>query len=248
MLPQPDPVTTSWTVALKAREEIAQGTLALRFDKPAGFRFKPGQAIDLTLLNPSETDAKGARRAFSLVSAPSESELTVATRLRDSAFKRTLTTATMGTRFQLDGPFGSLLLHSTRSRPAIFIAGGIGITPFISILRQATTDRLPQNLFLFYANRRPEEAAFLPELSELEKRNGHFRLFATMTQMHNAHRGWTGPTGRITWASINAIAGQLSMPIYYVVGPPAMVAATREMLNAAGVNDDDIRSEDFSGY
>ena len=113
--------------ALRKREVVARDTVAFTLDKPPGFTFKAGQAIDVSLIDPPEMDAKGPRRAFSIVSAPHEDHLVLATRTRDSAFKRVLGEMPIGGRVQVEGPFGSLTLHSNRSRPAIFLAGGIGI-------------------------------------------------------------------------------------------------------------------------
>ena len=75
---------------LRGREQVAHGTVAFHFDKPVGFSFKPGQAIDVVLLEPPGTDAQSTRHTFSIVSAPFENELVVATRMRDTAFKRAL--------------------------------------------------------------------------------------------------------------------------------------------------------------
>jgi len=235
-------------IALKGREQVADGTIAFHFEKPAGFTFKPGQAVDLVLVDPVFTDAASARHTFSIVSAPFEDELVVATRMRDSAFKRALKSLPVGARAEVDGPFGSLTLHNNRARPAVFIAGGIGITPFISILRQAACDRLPHDLLLLYSNRRPEDAAFLTELQKLATRNARFRLFATMTEMGKSNQPWDGETRLIDEELVKKVSGDLSAPIYYVAGPPKMIEAVRQTLNRAGVNDDDIRSEDFFGY
>jgi ferredoxin-NADP reductase len=233
---------------LKRREEVAAGTFAFHLEKPRDFRFKPGQAVDVVLTDPSGAEAQGARHTFSIVSAPSEDELCVATRMRDSAYKRALTSLSIGAPLKLDGPFGSLTLHGDRARPAVLIAGGIGITPFMSMLRQAAQDRLPQRLVLLYSNRRPEDAAFLAELQRLAEQNQNFRLLATMTQMGKSARPWTGATGAIDEDWLRRVGGELAAPIYYLAGPPAMVAALHETLNAAGVSDDDIRSEEFFGY
>ncbi|MGH8286039.1 MAG: ferredoxin--NADP reductase [Steroidobacteraceae bacterium] len=239
---------TTHQVRLEQREEIAVGTMAFHFEKPADFSFKPGQAVDLILIDPPSTDAQGARHTFSLVSAPSQGELIVATRMRDTAFKRALKSLPIGSPAKLEGPFGSLTLHSNRARPAVFIAGGIGITPFMSILRQAARDQLPQHLILLYSNRRPEDAAFLAELQELAHQNKNFRLVATMTEMNTSSRTWEGETGSITEELVKRVGGELLQPIYYLAGPPAMVEAMRQTLNRAGINDDDIRSEEFHGY
>lgn len=239
---------STYDTRLNARDEVAEGTMAFHFEKPAGFTFKPGQAIDVVLVDPLFTDAASARHTFSLVSAPFQAELVVATRMRDSAFKRALKLLPVGSVAKLEGPFGSLTLHNNRSRPAVFIAGGIGITPFISIVRQAAKDKLPQDLVLIYSNRRPEDAAFLAELQELAQRNPRFRLIATMTQMDKSNQPWVGETRLVDEALVSKVSADLVAPIYYVAGPPAMIEVVRQALNRAGVDDDDIRSEEFLGY
>ncbi len=239
---------SSYDTRLNRRVEVAEGTLAFHFEKPAGFAFKPGQAVDVVLVDPTFTDAASARHTFSLVSAPFEGELVVATRMRDSAFKRALRLLPIGAPAKLDGPFGSLILHNNRARSAVLVAGGIGITPFISMLRQATNDQLPQDLTLLYSNRRPEDAAFLSELQQLEQKNPRIRLIATMTQMDKSSQNWTGETRLIDEELVTKASQGLAAPIYYVAGPPAMIEALRQTLNRAGVDDDDIRSEEFLGY
>jgi ferredoxin-NADP reductase len=236
----------SYQVQLAAREQIAEVTVAFRFEKPAGFAFKPGQAIVLELADPPAAEGQ-RRRTFSLVSAPFESALVVATRMRDTAFKRALNALPEGASVKLIGPMGQFTLADA-ARPAVFIAGGIGITPFMSMLRQAARDRSPQTLLLLYSNRRPEDAAFLGELQDLERSNSNFRLVATMTDMASSARHWGGETGLLNADTIRRCADGLAAPIYYVVGPPAMVTAMQETLRGAGVADSDIRSEEFHGY
>ena len=231
---------------LRNREPIAHGTLAFHFDKPAGFRFEPGQAIDLVLHELGDTP--DARHTFSIASAPFEDELVVATRMRDSAFKRALGALPAGAGVAIDGPFGELTLHADRMRPAVLIAGGIGITPFRSMLRQAARDRLAQRLVLLYSNRRPEDAAFLVELQALERQHADFRLIATMTAMHQSDVPWGGSIGPIDADLLERAAATLARPVYYVVGPPAMAEAMRLTLNDFGVADADIRDEAFYGY
>jgi ferredoxin-NADP reductase len=239
---------TAFTLRLRQREEIAHGTMAFRFDKPDGFSFKPGQAIDLILSDPAVSGTEGARHAFSIVSAPHEGTLEIATRMRDSAFKNALARLPIGGAAEVDGPFGSLTLHNKLDRAAVFVAGGIGITPFMSMLRHAAHVGLQQRLVLLYSNRRPEDSAFLTELQRLEGENPNFRLVPTMTQMGESRLPWTGATGVIDAALLKEIAAELRDPIYYVAGPPAMVAGLRETLELAGVDGDDIRSEECYGY
>ena len=239
---------TGHTAKLEGREQVAEGTMAFHFDRPDGFEFRAGQAIDVTLLDPPETDAEGNIRTFSIASPPFEDQLTIATRMRDSAFKRVLKSVPLGTAVQIDGPSGSLTLHKNSSKPAVFLAGGIGITPFLSILRQAAYEKLPHQLFLFYSNRRPEDACFLNTLNELQKTNPNFRFVPTMTEIGKSHQQWMGKTGFVDGSMVANTVPSMQGPIYYIAGPPAMVVAMRQMITAAGADEDDIRTEEFSGY
>jgi ferredoxin-NADP reductase len=236
------------TSALRKREQIAEGTMAFHFDKPAGFEFRAGQSLDWTLPNPPETDAEGNTRAFSIASAPFDPDLMIATRMRDTAFKRVLRSMPLGTQVQIDGPSGSFTLHKNSAKPAVFLAGGIGITPFFSMLRQAARERLPHYLHLFYSNRRPEDAPFLNPLEELSKLNPNFHLVLTMTEISKSSQPWRGETGFINAEMLSKHIPNLQGPIYYIAGPPAMVAAMRQMLTQATVDEDDIRTEEFAGY
>ena len=236
------------TVKLERRQQVAEGTVAFCFGKPAGFEFAGGQSIDVTLINPPQTDAEGNTRALSLASAPHEPYLMVATRLRDTAFKRTLKTLEPGTEVKIEGPFGSMTLHRKTNRPAVILAGGIGITPFRSMLVQAAKANTGHSLFLFYSNRRPEDAAFLAELQELARQHTNFTLVATMTNLEKSQAVWTGEKGHISIDIVMKYVNDLADPIYYTAGPPALVAAMKEILSEAGVDEDDINSEDFSGY
>ncbi len=235
-------------VKLRAAQEIAAGTMAFHFEKPAGFVFEPGQAVDLVL--PAAPDADGAalRHTFSLVSAPFEEELAIATRMRKSEYKRALTAMVPGDRAIVEGPSGSLTLDADRSRGAVFVAGGIGITPFISILRQAAHGRSAQRLALVYSNRRPEDAAFLAELQQLQSDLRSFRLLATMTDMSRSAVQWPGETRLLDAELVTRPAQDMPRPIYYIVGPPGMVEGVRSALAQAGIDDKDIRSEEFYGY
>ena len=240
--------TSAHAAPLIKREEIAEGTMAFHFAKPADFQFRPGQSMDLTLLNPPETDAEGNSRTFSIASAPFDNDLMIATRMRDTAFKRVLRKASPELQVKIDGPGGSFVLHRKSERPAVFLAGGIGITPFVSIIRQAGHDKSPHQMYLFYSNRRLEDAAFLDVLSEATEQNPNFHLIATMTGEDKSHRQWKGETGHINKDILTKHLPSLQGPIYYLAGPPAMVATTRRILIEAGVDEDDIRAEEFSGY
>lgn len=161
----------------------------------------------------------------------------------------------LGTEIKVEGPFGNLMLHNNPNRASVLLAGGIGITPFRSMVRRAAHEKLPQRIFLFYSNRRPEDAPFLDEFRGLMRENPNFTFIPTMTQMSGSHLPWTGEIGYVDHPPIvrylrsDTLSGKMLLgPIYYVAGPPAMVAGLRTMLNKAGIDDDDIRTEEFAGY
>jgi ferredoxin-NADP reductase len=236
------------TSKLAGRQEIAEGAMAFHFEKPSGWTFEAGQAVDITLLTPSETDAEGNTRTFTIASAPYEKSLMVATRMRDTAFKRVLKVMPVGAAVQMEGPAGDLTLHRDAARTAVFLAGGIGITPFRSIAFAAAREHLPHRIFLFYSNRRPEDAPFLAELQTLEKENPNCTLIATMTEMEKSHRSWHGETGLIDKEMLARYLKDAMSPVYYIAGPPEMVKGLHMMINESGVDEGDIRTEEFSGY
>jgi len=240
--------TSARTASLTKREEMAERTMAFHFSKPADFQFRAGQAMDVTLLNPPETDGEGNTRTFTIASAPFDADLMITTRMRDTAFKRVLGNAAPGLEVKIEGPTGSLVLPRKAEKPAVLLAGGIGITPFVSIIRQATHDQTPHQIYLFYSNRRPEDTCFLDLLSEAARQNPNFHLVATMTDMSKSRREWKGETGVINKEMLTKHLPALQGPIYYLAGPPAMVKAMRGMLTNAGVGEDDIRTEEFAGY
>jgi len=236
------------TITLQSREEIAAGTMAFHFSKPEGFTHKAGQYVDLTLIDPPETDAEGNKRSFSLACAPHDAGLAIATRMRDTAFKRVLASMPIGASLTMTDAMGSFTLHNDASRPAVFLAGGIGVTPFLSIVRDAAARKLPHKLYLFFSNRRPEDTPFLEELKNGTAANPNYSFFGTMTEMEESAAAWDGATGFLTKESLLSSLPSLTGPIYYIAGPPGMVAALRSTLEGAGVNGDDIRTEEFTGY
>jgi len=119
--------------------------------------------------------------------------------MRDTAFKHALSILPIGTEVGIEGPMGSFTLHSNASKPAVFLAGGIGIAPFLSMLSYAAEERLRHSTLLFYANRYLEDAVFIDALRKLEKSNSSFRFVPTLTRMPNNNGVWArvgGDTSR----------------------------------------------------
>lgn len=233
------------TVKLTRRETIAEGTMAFHFAKPEGFEFRAGQFADFTLIDPPETDAEGNTRAFSLVHAPYEPELVAATRMRDTAFKRVLRSLPIGTDVKLDAPYGDFTLHRTESTPAVFLIGGIGVTPVRSMIAQAIHDKTAHEITLLHASRTPAE---LPLKADFERLARDSSRFTYVTTVESAPDSWPGEHGRVDAEMVKRYVSDLHRPIYYLSGPEGMVKAMRSLLVKLGISEDNIRTEEFPGY
>ena len=229
------------------KREVAKGMLLVLFDLLGeDVEFTPGQYFFVTLLDPPYDDERGVRRHFSVVTSPNErGRLGFCTRLRDSAFKRSLVELPVGAEAEVEEPKGSFLLPEDTNQPYVFLAGGIGITVFRSMLRYIAEEDLPYRVTLIYSNRDRESTPFLEELSQLERARANFDLVLTMTE----DASWNGETRRIGPALLrDHLSNDLRSYTYLVAGPPAMVDAIVETLHAAGVSEERVSADRFSGY
>ncbi|MEZ4103750.1 MAG: FAD-dependent oxidoreductase [Candidatus Paceibacterota bacterium] len=225
-------------------EEVADKTSLFTFEKPPSFTYEAGQTIDLTL---PQLEGKNIH-TFSLVTEPSQKFLQIATRMRGSDYKNTLSTLKEGDLVEIEGPFGSFRLHNDEEKPAVFLVGGIGITPFVSMIRDVINAGKAHKLYLFYSNRQLKDSAFFEELNTITS-SGEINLqfIPTMTDVREDD-DWLGETGYIDWSMVKKYVLDTGKAIYYMAGPPTMVSAMRKMLEEASVDEDSIRFEEFSGY
>jgi ferredoxin-NADP reductase len=232
---------------IKEKREVAKGTLLVVFDLLGReVDFTPGQYFWVTLLDPPYDDDKGPRRHISVVTSPNErGVLGLCTRLRDSAFKRSLAELPVGADVDVEEPKGSFLLPEGTDEHYVFVAGGIGITVFRCMLRYIAEEQLPHRVTLVYSNRDRESAAFLEELLELERDLPNLQVVLTMTE----DPAWDGESRRIDAELLRDHLGDgLQSLTYLIAGPPAMVDGVAETLQAAGVPEERVRPARFSGY
>jgi ferredoxin-NADP reductase len=235
-----------YTITLLKKELIARDTMAFHFSKPDGFTYRAGQYADYTLKNPPETDSEGDKRTFSFASSPFEPDLMIATRLRDTAFKRVLKNMPEGTELTMEGPFGSLVLPKSSDKPAVFLTGGVGATLVRSMVAEATHDTIDQKILFLYSDRTPETAVFLNEFTALAEQNKNFTFVPTMTDAGD--QPWDGARGPIDLEMLKKYLSNITNAIYFLSGTGEMVGAMRRMLMAAGVERTSIRSDLFVGY
>jgi glycine betaine catabolism B len=224
-----------------ASRELTPHAHGIMLRKPAGFSFRPTQFTFLSL----QTDEGLDVRPMSLATSPTRPNLEYGVRNGDSPFKRAFASLRPGDRVAVQGPFGRFLLRE--DRPAVLLAGGIGITPLKGMAEYATDKALPIHVRLLYSNRSEEEIAYRAELEELERRNPRFHVLHTLTGSDLA-KGWKGSVGRIGARQLRDVAEGLDDPVYYVCGKPSMVGEMVGLLSGSGVPEADVMVEVFRGY
>ena len=232
---------------VKEKREVAKGTLMVVFDLQGHhFDFIPGQYFWVELLDAPYDDERGPRRHISVVTSPTErGVLGLCTRLRDTAFKRSLQELELGDEVEVEEPKGNFLLPPETDRNYVFVAGGIGITVFRCMLRYIRDKELPYRVTLVYSNRDRESTAFLDELEEFEQDIEGLRVVLTMTE----DEGWDGERRRVDPEMLRDHLGDdLSRYTYLVAGPPGMVEAVSAAITSEGVPEDQVLASRFAGY
>ena len=237
----------SYPVAILEREVIANNTIALKLSRPEGFEFLAGQNIDVTVEDPRYIDPNDNSRIFSIASAPYEDHILIAARLRDNPYKNALNELPIGSELYIEGPFGTFRLHDDVTIPAVFIAGGIGITPCLSILRQAVFENSKRSFCLFYSNRTREDATYLDELRSMRKTLPNYNFIPTLTRNGNRSAESGYENGRITSEMLNKYISDLNSPLYYVVGKSQMVWGLIQNLDGS-IDRSRYLVEDFVGF
>lgn len=230
------------------RQEVAEDTMMFTLDRSqVEYVFTAGQYANFALVNPPYRDNEGGDRDFSIASAPENEEIIqFASRMRDTAFKNSLKELPLGSPITVSRAMGHFTLHPNASQPAVFLAGGIGITPFRSIVTSALIKQLPYELWLFYSNRTKAATTFATDLVALAEQYKNFKLFMTLTDDNEVSAPFS--RGRITPEVIQSSGLWFEDAVFYTAGPPAMTEGMRDMLLAMGIPEMAIRTEDFAGY
>jgi ferredoxin-NADP reductase len=230
---------------IKEKREVAKGTLFVTFDVGGeNVEFEPGQYFWVELLDPPYEDEKGPRRHITVVTSPTEGVLGLATRIRDTAFKRSLVEMPEGASVDVEQPKGSFVLPEDTSKQYVFVAGGIGITPFRSMLRYIADKGLDYDITLVYSNRDVESTAFLDELKELESVVPRCRVIFTMTD----DPSWEGDKRMLDAEVLRELLGDLESFHFMIAGPPPMAKSVEASLLEAGLSEGQVQSDSFSGY
>ena len=235
---------------LVEKKEEAKGTKSFSWETEKPVNYLAGQYFYFTLPSLNYPDPRGATRHFTLSSSPTEGNLfRNTTRIREeSGFKKTLDELEIGTLIEGEGPNGTFILDEAEPGPHVFLAGGIGITPFRSMIKYAADKNLNTQIHLIYSNSIPEEIAFRAEFDGLAKSWPNLKLDMTVTKPEESKEPWKGLTGRIDENLIQKLVPDLGSNIFWVCGPPAMVEAMEQTLGKLNLSSGKVRSEKFTGY
>ena len=239
----------SWDLELKEKKEKARDTFAFFFKRPEGFMFKAGQNIRLFF---DDLPEGSRRRTFTIASAPHEEDIMIVMRMRGSEWKKKIASLSLGEFIRAEGPTGAhFALHEDQNISAVFIAGGVGIAPFVSIFSDIARRELGYTITLFYSNKTKEDAPFLDSLVKYAVENKNLHMVCTLTRSSVSED--EGPPliwelGRINAAMLRKHIPDITIPLYYVVGTPMMVSDMRAVILGIGVPDTRIMTKEFKGY
>jgi ferredoxin-NADP reductase len=238
----------NYDARLLNRKMISTDIMSVSLDKPEHYEFQPGQFCFLNLESIGIQDERGLRRHLSIASAPHEKELLFATKISASAFKQTLLKMPLGNMITIEPPLGTFTLPGKTANPVICLAGGIGITPFRSLVHYIINAQTDHKVTLFYSNRLPGEAIFLDEFQSIADTHEHISVVPTMTRVESSSTTWSGLTGRLNPSMIKEGCKEWQDAIYFIAGPPKMSDSMKEILEEMDIHPDRIRVERFVGY
>lgn len=224
----------SFTLPFIKKEKVAKDTYTFYFKRDKKlFDFEPGQYVRMSL--PHDADERGTTRYFTISSSPLNKEyLTITTKIIKSTFKKILFDLEEGTEVNFFGPMGWFLLPKDEKEEKVFIAGGIGVTPFHSLLTTLAEEKLPAAVTLLATFSSDEDAIFFNELTEVTKKNQDISVVYSFS--------------RISDETIKKHISDLYKSVFYIVGSEEMVATTKKVLVDLGVDEEKIQTEDFTGY
>jgi ferredoxin-NADP reductase/nitrite reductase/ring-hydroxylating ferredoxin subunit len=228
-------------------------------DQKTSFNYTAGQFAFFDI-GGVYNDPKGPIRHFTISSSPTEDFIMITTRIRDSPYKQRLSTLEEGSKVKVRGPEGQFVLHEDYSKPAVFLSGGIGVTPFRSMLKYATDKQLPVKIIMFDSNRNRSNILFRKEFDDWANRNKNLKIMYTISEdevleheqsSSAAKNDWKGEYGRIDKAMILKYVDSniLDSSIFYICGPPSMLKAMQTLLQTEiGIPKERIKVEEFTGY
>jgi glycine betaine catabolism B len=234
-------------IQLKARLPETTDVMSFVFDLGGQkFEFRPGQFVFYELDGLVFPDERGNRRHFTISSSPTEKgTIMFTTKMRGTGFKETLLNAPLGYELNVETPDGLFVMHEGEARRQVFITGGIGVTPFRSILRNAVDTNAPISGLMLYFNHASSDIIFRDELENISRQMQTFSMVHVLSQPEER---WTGERGQLDEMLLRKYVTNFDQSVFWISGPPQMVSAYRGLIKQIGVSDEAIRTDSFIGY
>lgn len=234
------------SVTFLSRYIIAAGTIAFELEKPNDFSFQAGQHVTVSLPQLNYEDAKGNSRTFTIASAPHAGSLLIVTRQTGSGFKKTWQELPLESEIKITEARGELVLNP--DTPAVFLTGGIGVTPFRAMILDLYHGGVKLPMTLIYSNRTVGTSAFHSFFSRMSKEMSTLEYVPTLTDMGRHDEEWEGEKRMVDETFIRDYVDDLSVPDFYISGPPSMVNAMTEALQKLDISESRVKTESFYGY
>jgi ferredoxin-NADP reductase/nitrite reductase/ring-hydroxylating ferredoxin subunit len=241
------------SLELHSKEKL-QGTDVMKFRiARGGIDYTAGQYAFFKLDHISG-DVKGPIRHFSIASSPTEQDhILISTRIRDTPYKQKLASLKEGAKILVWSPEGEFVLHDDYSKPAVFLSGGIGVTPFRSMIKYATDKQLPIKITMFDSNKNQQNILYKEEFDRWAEQNKNFKVIYAVTEEEQEaiNSNWSGERGRIGKLMLerHLSKGEIGNAIFYICGPPGMLKAMQELLQKEmQIPKDRFKVEAFTGY
>jgi len=242
-------VSPKWKLVLllKDKKRLAKDTVEFVFIPDKKFTYIPGQYMEWTLPH-AHADARGNRRFFTLASSPTEDNLLLGVRFFEdgSSYKKALTQITNQTPLVAGQLTGEFTLPKNPNGKLAFLAGGIGVTPFRSMIKYLTDSQIDCDIVMCYANSVADEIAYKDIFDEAEKKIG-LKVVYALTDKHRVPFGWDGEVGRVDEMLIRKVIPDFSTRLFYLSGPQSMVNNYEKMLKKIGVKQKMIKKDFFPG-
>lgn len=233
---------------LEQKIKIAPDIYDFIFSSNQKMSFLPGQYMEWTLPH-NGIDSRGNRRYFTLASSPTEDNLKIGVKFypQGSSFKKAMLNLDRKTRIVASQLAGDFVLPKDIKKKLVFIAGGIGITPFRSMIKYLLDKDEKRDIILFYADKNYQEIVYKEIFEKARKEIGIKTVYA-LTDVNEVPKNWQGKVGRVSDRMIAEEVPDYSDRIFYLSGPHSMVAAFEKTLQDMGIAKNKIKTDFFPGY
>jgi ferredoxin-NADP reductase len=233
---------------LKEKIKIADNTYDFVFEPDKKLKFQPGQYLEWTLPH-KKMDNRGMRRYFTIASSPTENDLIMGVKFYDkpSSYKKSLISLDKGSTIVASQLSGDFILPEDKNKKLIFIAGGIGATPFKSMVKYLIDRNEKRDIIIFYSNRSFKDIAYKEIFDQAQQKLGIKTIYC-LSDLDSVPSNWNGERGFVSQAMIKKYAPDFMDRMFYISGPRSMILTFQKALKDAGIHKNHVKTDFFPGF